>query len=94
MANNQDKGGDHGADTNVGNAGQQGGQVSAGDMTDRQKGGQRPEGKTDKDWAQPQDTGRQGGQSVEQPEDEENLSDTGTVGGQQREPGQRTDKER
>ncbi|KXG80953.1 hypothetical protein [Pseudomonas mosselii] len=94
MANNQDKAGDHGADTNVGNAGQQGGHGSAGDMTDRQKGGQRPEDKTDKDWAQSQDTGRQGGQSLEQPEDKENLSDTGTVGGQQRDPGQRMDKER
>ncbi|MCF1490223.1 hypothetical protein LZ838_22990 [Pseudomonas sp. AA27] len=98
MANNQDKGGDRNADNNMGNAGQQGGHGSAGDMTDRhkggQQGGQRPEDKTDKDWAQSQDTGRQGGQSVEQPDDRENLTDPGKVGGQQRDQDQGMDKER
>lgn len=93
MANNQDKGGDQTRSTDT-NAGQQGGQGSAGDMTDRQKGGQRPEDKTNKDWAQSQDTGRQGGQSVEQPEERENLSDTGKAGGQQRDQGPGIDKER
>lgn len=93
MANNQDKGGDQTRSTGT-NAGQQGGQGSAGDMTDRQKGGQRPEDKTDKDWAQSQDTGRQGGQSVEQPDERENLSDTGKAGGQQRDKGPGIDKER
>ncbi|HGM5578909.1 TPA: hypothetical protein ACKP22_000566 [Pseudomonas putida] len=100
MANNQDKGGDQTrrADTNMGNAGQQGGHGSPGDITGGQKGGQqggqRPDEKTDKDWAQSQDTGRQGGQSVEQPEDKDNLSDAGKVGGQQRDRDQNMNEER